>query len=244
MRAGDRRARDELIAMHLPFARALALRYRRRGEPIDDLAQVAALGLMKAIDRWDPERGVELTTYATPTILGELLHHLRDHTWGIRPPRRLQELSLTLERARDALRTELGRSPTVGELARRLERAEEEVIEALQAGGARVLASLDAPVEDGTEVIASVGEQIASVDHELERAEDRVTLERLTRVLDDRAREIVRLRFEEDMLQSEIAARVGWSQMHVSRIVRASLDRLHAYATAARPAALGTGSTR
>ena len=196
--------------------------------------QVAAVGLVKAVDRWEPERGLELTSYATPVILGELRHHLRDLTWGIRPPRRLQESSRAALRARDALWAELGRLPTVVELASRLNCDEEMAIEALTALACRWLDSLDAPVH-GQAGPQAAGELIASVDHELERAEQRVTIERVTGLLDRDAREIVRLRFEEDLQQTEIATRCGCSQVHISRILRASLQLLQAHTTGSIP---------
>jgi RNA polymerase sigma-B factor len=232
MREGDPRAREELIAMYLPLARALALRYRRGTEPIDDLAQVAMVGLLKAVDRWDPDRGVELGTYATSTILGELRHHFRDHTWGLRPPRRLQNQYLAVERAIEALRSELGRPPTAAQVARRLDCDEEAVFEAQMAGAGRTLASLDAPVRADESDAARLGELIPFTDDALERVEDRVTLERLTGILDDRAREILRLRFEEDLPQCEIAARIGRSQMQVSRIISGALEKLRLFAAA------------
>jgi RNA polymerase sigma-B factor len=231
VRGGDRRARDELVALHMPLARALALRYRRSSEPLDDLMQVAYLGLVKAVDRWDPDRGPELSSYAAPTILGELRRHFRDCTWGIRPPRGRQELSLAAERARNALQAELGRPPTVAELAARLGRAERVVTEALLAGAGRWLPSLDAPV-DGDDA-RYAGDLIPCVDRELERVEQRATIERLTGILDEHAREVLRLRFAEDLLQDEIAARTGSTQVQVSRVLRSSLQRLHAYAAAA-----------
>jgi RNA polymerase sigma-B factor len=242
MREGDRQARDELIARHMPLARALARRHRRGTEPIDDLVQVAMLGLMKAVDGWDPDRGGHLSSYATPTILGELKHYFRDHTWGIRPPRSLQDLSLAVDRSRDELLVELGRSPTVSDLARRLDCDEDAVIAALHAGAARSLSSLDAPIRDGSDDPGRAGDLIPFVDRELERVEERLTFEWLTSVLDSRAREVLRLRFEEDLPQSEIAARLGWSQMQISRIIRASLERLHAYANGAmHPSAVPAG---
>ena len=227
MRDGDGRARDELVAMYAPLARALALRYRRGSEPADDLIQVALLGLVKAVDRWDPERGLDLSTYATPTILGELRRHFRDFTWGIRPPRSLQELALAAEPARRALHAELGRPPTVAELAERLGCGEAAMGEAVRAVTLRVLDSIDVPAgEDGDG--ASAGELIPCTDPELERAEARVTLERLLRSLDPNAREVVRLRYEEDLTQEDIAARVGGTQVQISRLLRRALDQLHA----------------
>ena len=227
--AGEPEARRELIERYMPLARSLALRYRRASEPLDDLIQVASIGLVKAVDRWDPERGLAFSSYAVPTILGELRRYFRDSTWDVRPARDVQELCLAVEEARDELWLELGRSPTVRDLAERVGRAPEEVMEALQASDGRSLRSLDAPVHEEEGGSASAGDLIGSADPEYERVEAGATLAQLTSILDDRAREILRLRFEEDMLQSEIAARVGCSQMHVSRILRSSLERLYTY---------------
>jgi RNA polymerase sigma-B factor len=237
MRAGDPRAREDLIAMYVPLARALALRYRRGTEPAEDLTQVALLGLVKAVDRWDPERGVDLSAYATPTILGELRRHFRDVTWGIRPPRRLQELALSAEPVRRALQAELGRPPTVAELARRLGCCEESMSEAVRAQTLRVLSSIDAPARDDVDGDgASAGELIPCIDPDLERAELRATIEHLIRNLDAEVREILRLRYDEDLTQADIASRVGASQGHVSRVLRCALDQLHACAAAPAPA--------
>jgi RNA polymerase sigma-B factor len=229
MQAGDGRAREEFIERYMPLARSLALRYRRASEPLDDLIQVASVGLVKAVDRWDAGRGLAFSSYAVPTILGELRRYFRDSTWDVRPARDLQELCLAVEEAREKLWGELGRSPTVADLAGRLERQPEEIIEALQATEGRSVRSLDAPVHDEEHDSASAGDLIGSDDAEFERVEAGVTLERLTGILDERAQEILRLRFQEDLLQSEIADRVGCSQMHVSRIIRASLEKLYAY---------------
>jgi RNA polymerase sigma-B factor len=229
VRKGDDHARDELIARYVPLARSLALRYRRASEPLDDLIQVASVGLVKAVDRWDAERGLAFSSYAVPTILGELRRYFRDSTWDVRPARDLQELCLAVEEAREALWGELGRSPTVADLAARLERQQEEIVEALQATEGRCVRSLDAPVHDEDNDSASAGDLIGGPDEEFARVEAGVTLERLTSVLDDRAREILRLRFSEDLLQSEIAEIVGCSQMHISRIIRSSLEKLGAY---------------
>jgi len=226
---GESGARRELIERYMPLARSLALRYRRASEPLDDLIQVASIGLVKAVDRWDPERGLAFSSYAVPTILGELRRYFRDSTWDVRPARDVQELCLAVEEARDELWLELGRSPTVADLAARVERAPEEVMEALQASDGRSLRSLDAPVHEEEGDSASAGDMIGQADPGYERVEAGATIEQMTAILDDRAREILRLRFEEDMLQSEIAARVGCSQMHVSRIIRSSLERLYAY---------------
>jgi RNA polymerase sigma-B factor len=228
-RNGDGRARDALIERYLPLARSLALRYRRASEPLDDLVQVASVGLVKAVDRWDPERGLAFSSYAVPTILGELRRYFRDATWDVRPARDVQELCLSVEEARDALWADLGRSPTVADLAERLHRSEEEVVEALQATEGRSARSLDAPVHEEEGDSATAGDLLGTDDAEFDRVEAGITIERMTGILDERAREILRLRFQEDMLQSEIAERVGCSQMHVSRIIRASLERLYAY---------------
>jgi RNA polymerase sigma-B factor len=228
-RSGDGRARDELIERYMPLARSLALRYRRASEPLDDLVQVAAVGLVKAVDRWDPDRGLAFSSYAVPTILGELRRYFRDATWDVRPARDLQELCLSVEDAREKLWAELGRSPTVADLAERLDRSPEDVVEALQATDGRSVRSLDAPVHDEEDGSASTGDLIGHDDAEYDRVEAGVTVERLAAILDDRAKEILRLRFQEDLLQSEIAERVGCSQMHVSRIIRSSLERLYAY---------------
>jgi RNA polymerase sigma-B factor len=235
-RDGDQRARDELIERYMPLARSLALRYRRASEPLDDLIQVASVGLVKAVDRWDPGRGLAFSSYAVPTILGELRRYFRDVTWDVRPARDLQELCLAVEEAREALWTELGHSPTVAEIAAHLNRPEEAIVDALQATEARSLRSLDAPVHDEDAESDSAGDLIGQPDPAFERVEAGVTVERLTAILDDRAREILRLRFGEDLLQSEIAARVGCSQMHVSRIIRSSLERLYAYGSGLRGA--------
>ena len=231
-RRGDAGARDALIERYMPLARSLALRYRRASEPLDDLVQVASVGLVKAVDRWDPDRGLAFSSYAVPTILGELRRYFRDSTWDVRPARDLQELCLAVEDAREALWGRLGRSPTVGDIAERLGRSQEEIVEALQATEGRSVRSLDAPVHEEEGTSASAGDLIGAEDAEFERVEAGVTIDMLTGVLDDRAREILRLRFQEDMLQSEIAERVGCSQMHVSRIIRASLETLYSYGTA------------
>jgi RNA polymerase sigma-B factor len=228
-RTGDAHAREVLIERYMPLARSLALRYRRASEPLDDLVQVASVGLVKAVDRWDPGRGLAFSSYAVPTILGELRRYFRDATWDVRPARDLQELCLAVEGAREKLWAELGRSPTVADLAERLGRAPEDVVEALQATEGRSVRSLDAPVHDEEEGSASAGDLIGADDVEYDRVEAGVTIEYLAGILDDRAREILRLRFKEDLLQSEIAERVGCSQMHVSRIIRSSLERLYAY---------------
>jgi RNA polymerase sigma-B factor len=231
--AGDPDAREALVRRYLPLARSLAMRYRRSPEANEDLIQVACLGLVKAVDRWDPDRGLAFSSYAVPTILGELRRHFRDSTWDIRPGRDMQELALAVEQARDILWSANGRSPTVGDLAEYLERRPEQVLEALRAGDVRSLRSLDAPATDAEGESATVGELTGADDPGFDQVETSVSLEKLLDTLDPRSREILRLRFGEDMLQREIAERVGCSQMHVSRIIRAALERLYG----ARPAA-------
>ncbi len=227
----DPRRREHLIETHLGLARHLALRYGATEEPQEDLFQVACVGLIKAVDRYDPERGFAFSSYAVPTILGELRRYFRDATWDVRPARDLQELCLSVEEARERLWGELGRSPTVSDLAGRLDRSPEEVVEALQATEGRSVRSLDAPVHEEEGASASAGDLLGSEDPEFDRIEAGITLEKMTGILDERAQEILRLRFQEDLLQSEIAEHVGCSQMHVSRIIRASLERLYAYGT-------------
>ena len=234
VREDGRRARDRLIESHLPLARRLAMRYRRSPEPIDDLVQVASLGLVKAAQRWDPDRGVPFSSYAAPTILGELRRYFRDSTWHVRPPRALQELRPAIAAAHESLTATNGRAPTVTDLAARLGRPPEDIMETLRAADARRPLSLDTRVlDDEGELTATTGELLGDDDGEFERTEARATIEGVIAILDKRAREILRLRFEADLLQSEIAERVGCSQMHVSRILRSSLERLHQHATAA-----------
>ena len=236
-RAGDRRAREEMIERYLPLATRLALRYRRGTDPADDLVQVAAVGLVKAVDRFDPARGVPFPAFAAPTIQGELRHHLRDATWGVRPPRRLQELSVAVERERDAVQREMGREPTVALIADRLGRTHREVEEGLLAGAARTLHSFDAPVRDGHESFATVGDVIGSHEAGYERADSKATIARLSRVLDARERIVLGLRFAHELTQTDIGRHVGCSQVQVSRIMSSALAKLEAHAQPLTPAA-------
>jgi len=228
-KTGDVGLRDELVGAHLGLAEYLARRFANRGEPLDDLVQVASLGLLKAVGRFDPERGVEFSTYATHTIVGELKRHFRDKGWAIRAPRRMQELYLRLGKVVATLGQELGRSPTIAELAAEVEVSEEEVLEALEAGQAYRFASLDAPVAgDGeTETLAS---RLGSDDSGMEDAERRATLSPLLHQLPERERLILHLRFFDGLTQSEIASRLGISQMHVSRLLARSVAQLRASA--------------
>jgi RNA polymerase sigma-B factor len=219
---GDAVARDQLVALMLPLARGLARRYANRGEPLDDLEQVACIGLLKAIDRFDCGRDVRFATFAVPTIAGEIKRHFRDKGWMVRVPREVQELSARLGPARDRATRELGRPPTVAELARAAEAREEQVLEALNAAGAYRTLSLDEPAGEGSGAMDALG----GPDANYELAEQREVLRGGLAALDDREREILRLRFYEGLTQREIAGRVGISQMHVSRLIRRSLSRL------------------
>jgi RNA polymerase sigma-B factor len=218
--------RDELIAAHLGLAEYLARRFANRGEPLDDLIQVASVGLLKAVDRFDPDRGLEFSTYATPTIVGELKRHFRDKGWAVRVPRRVQELHLRLAKVVNTLGQELGRSPTITEIARYAEVSEEEVLEAIEAGHAYRFASLDAPTGGGDEDASTLASQLGEEDPSMEDIEHRVALSPLLAKLPPRERTILHLRFFEGMTQSEIASRLGISQMHVSRLLARSLAQL------------------
>ena len=224
---GDRQARDELVVELMPLVRALARRYAGRGEQIDDLIQVGAIGLIKAIDRYDESHGVELTTYAIPTIVGEIKRHFRDKGWSVHVPRRLKELNLRLTRRIETLSAQLGRSPTVAELAKAEEVSDEEVVEALETGLAYAAQSLSAPVlaSDEPSELQTIS-SIATIDEAYETTEDRVVLAAGFRALDDRERQILMLRFFDGLTQSQIAAQVGISQMHVSRLIRRALEKM------------------
>ena len=230
---GDLRAREELVKRFLPLARDLALRYRYTDEPVDDLFQVAAMGLLKAIDRYEPDRGSKFTSYAAPTILGELKRHFRDRGWALRVPRDLQERVLAVGRARERLSTQLGRSPTVLEIAGELGLTQEHVLEATEAARSYEAASLDAPVSREDDDGAALIDTIAGDGSALELVVTREALASTWRDLPDIEREVVRLRFMEDLTQREIGERVGYSQMHVSRILRRALNRLERSAVAA-----------
>ena len=221
-RDGDTRARDQLAEEMLPLARALAGRYAGRGEPMDDLVQVACVGIMKAIEGFDLDREVRFSSYATPTVLGEIKRHFRDRTWAMRVPRGLQELQLEVAKKRDELTAALGRSPTVQELAGAVDAPFEEVLATIQSVGARRTRSLHEPTGDDMTLADSIGGR----DVELERTEMRVLLHDAMVVLNARDREVLRLRFEQDLTQTEISARVGVSQMQVSRIIRQSIAKL------------------
>jgi RNA polymerase sigma-B factor len=229
-RTRDHRLRSDLVERLMPLARSLALRLNHSGESLDDLVQVAALGLVKAIDRFDPERGFAFTSFATPTILGELRRHLRDTAWALRVPRELQERALAVSRCANELTTSLGRPPTAAQIADATGMALEDVVEARAAGTARHAISIYRPLTDGEdEPLADV---LGAVDPGYGMAEDALTSERLLAALPLREREILRLRYEEELTQWEIGERVGCSQMHVSRLIRQSLAHLREVAAA------------
>jgi RNA polymerase sigma-B factor len=229
---GDRRAREELVERFMPLARQLARRYHRAEEPFDDLLQVASLGLLKAIDRFDLDRGIAFSSYAVPTILGELKRHFRDRTWSVRVPRDLQELVLKVDGTVSDLGRELHRAPTVTEISQRLSVAEEDILEAMQAGGAYRATSLETPRGTEDEAADTLGDTLACTEQGFDLAEDRATLAQLLLAVTPREREVLRLRFEDDLTQREIGQRIGVSQMQTSRIIRHSIARLR---TAARP---------
>ena len=220
--------REELVTAHIGLAEYLARRFTNRGEPLDDLVQVASLGLLKAVDRFDPERGLEFSTYATPTIVGELKRHFRDKGWAVRVPRRVQELHLRLGSVVSVLSQELGRSPTIGEIAQAASVSEEDVLEAIEAGHAYRFTSLDAP--SGTDDEGTLATQLGEDDQALIDSEHRVALSPLIARFPPRERTILHLRFFEGLTQSEIAGRLGISQMHVSRLLARSLAQLRASA--------------
>jgi RNA polymerase sigma-B factor len=227
---GDRRAREQLIERYLPLARRLARRYQRTDEPMDDLVQVASLGLIKAVDRFDAGREILFSSYAVPTILGELKRHFRDRTWSIRVPRDLQELALRIDQAVTALSAGTGRAPAVREIAAAVGATEERVLDAMQAAGAYHAGSLDAPrpSRQDEEAGETVADSLGATESGFERAEDRATLEPLLSRVSERERLVLRLRFAEGMTQAEIGAQIGVSQMQVSRLIRQALGRLRA----------------
>jgi RNA polymerase sigma-B factor len=222
---GDRAAREALVDRFLPLARQLARRYQRGGEPLDDLIQVASLGLLKAIDRFEPSRHTAFSSFAVPTILGELKRHFRDRGWSVRVPRDLQELSVRVDRVAEDMSRDLGRAPTPAEIATHIWVSTEQVLEAREAAGAYRAISLDRPRDDEDEG-DSMTETMGVEDPGFGLAEDAATVERLMAVLGDREREVLRLRFAEDLTQSEIGLRVGVSQMHVSRLIRQAVAQL------------------
>ena len=223
---GDLAAREELIERYMSLVRSLARRYAYRGEQLDDLVQIGAIGLIKAIDRFDLERGVELTTYATPNIIGEIKRHFRDKGWSVRVPRGLQELNVKVSKLIEQLTVQLGRSPTIPELAKAAGVEEEQVLEALESGRAYSSVSLSSGGGSDEDGDLDPLESLGTIEHEYEVAEDRAVLAPGFQVLDERERKILHLRFFSGLTQSQIAAEIGISQMHVSRLIRRSLEKI------------------
>jgi RNA polymerase sigma-B factor len=238
LHSGDRRARAALIERFLPLARSLARRYHRSGEPLEDLIQVASVALVKAIDRYDLARGCAFSSFAVPTITGELKRHFRDHSWTVRPPRDVQELTLRVETALIRLTQQLDRSPTTTELATAAGLDEEQVLEALQARCGRTGLSLQAPQGDPGDA-TTLEDTLGAEDPDIARAETRAELNGLLKTITPRAREMLRLRFEEDMTQAEIGSIFGVSQMQVSRILRQTITHLRYVADQSEALRLG-----
>jgi RNA polymerase sigma-B factor len=229
----DPEARDELVRRFIPFARKLALRYVHSREPLDDLVQVACLGLLNALTRFEPGMGKKFTSYAAPTIMGELKRHFRDKGWSVHVPRDLQERALAVSRQTERLSAQLGRSPTVDELAEILQCTVEQVIEALDAAHNYLPASLDAPIAHEDEDRCALGETLGTEDNGFDLAEDRQALVAGWASLTDIERQVLGLRLVHELTQREISQRIGCSQMHVSRLLRRSMVRLDAAAVAA-----------
>jgi RNA polymerase sigma-B factor len=224
----DARARELLIERYLPLAQRLARRYQHTDEPIDDLVQVASMGLVKAVDRFDSTREVMFSSYAVPTILGELKRHFRDRTWSVRVPRDLQELALRVDQTLTRLSVGRRRAPTVSEISVALEVTEEQVLDAMEAMGAYRASSLDAPRSVRDEETETLAESLGAEDSGYERAEARAALAPLLSRISERERIVLRLRFAQDLTQAEIGERIGVSQMQVSRLIRQALTRLRA----------------
>jgi len=231
---GDMAARDELVRRFMPLASQLARRYSNNREPLDDLLQVAALGLIKAVDRYSLDRGTAFSSFAVPTILGELKRHFRDVGWAVHVPRALQELTLRVRAEVDELSRKLGRSPTPTEVAKSLNEPLESVIEAMESATAHHAVSLDAPLRgsEADDKDTAWHDRLGVEEDGYDRAEWRGSLQRGIRALPDRDRMILSLRFDEELTQSDIAERIGVSQMHVSRLLRRALERLRVVAEA------------
>ena len=228
----DQQLRAALAERYLPLARSIARRYARGSEPLDDLVQVASLGLLKALDRFDPARGVAFSSFAVPTIAGEVRRHFRDRCWAVRPPRDLQERALSVDKVAEELTNRIGRAPTVRQIGQALELDDEAVLEAMQASRAAAATSLSAPRGTEDDADGTLGATIGSDEDGFEQAEQRALYHQLARCLTDREREIVSLRFEHDLTQEEIGKQVGVSQMQVSRVLRQALAKLAAEACA------------
>lgn len=222
---GDEDARNELVMSHLNLVRFLASKFKNRGEPLDDLVQVGTIGLIKAIDRFDPERGLEFTTYATPTILGEIKRQFRDKGWSVRVPRRLQELSSKVNQATDELTKELQRTPSTEEVASKLGVTVEEVLEAMESSSAYSSVPLESGGSDDDDAPAVI-DHYASVDQDLAASDDRMVIEDTIKEFSPREQEVIRMRFNDNLTQVEIAKRLGVSQVQVSRLLRRTLKKL------------------
>lgn len=223
---GDPEGRDQLIVSHLNLVRFLASKFKNRGEPLDDLIQVGTIGLIKAIDRFDPSRGLEFTTYATPTILGEIKRHFRDKGWSVRVPRRLQELSAKVNQANDELTNELSRSPSVEEIAKRVGASVDDVLEAMESSSAYSSVPLEGGGSSDDDDAPSVIDHYATEDENLAASDDRIVLEDAIRDFSPREKDVIRMRLFEGMTQVEIAERLGISQVQVSRLLRRTLRRV------------------
>ena len=223
---GDPEVRDQLIVSHLNLVRFLASKFKNRGEPLDDLIQVGTIGLIKAIDRFAPSRGLEFTTYATPTILGEIKRHFRDKGWSVRVPRRLQELSAKVNQANDELTNELSRSPSVEEIAKRVGASVDDVLEAMESSSAYSSVPLEGGGSSDDDDAPSVIDHYATEDENLAASDDRIVLEDAIRDFSPREKDVIRMRFFEGMTQVEIAERLGISQVQVSRLLRRTLRRV------------------
>jgi RNA polymerase sigma-B factor len=241
----DPAARERLIRRYLPLANSIARRFDRgKRVPLEDLEQIAAVGLIRALDRYDPANGAAFSSFAVPTMQGEIRRYFRDFTWTVRPPRELQERAIRIEREREQLTTDLGRTPTARELAAEVGCTIEELIDATEAAQARASDSFDRPLKRQEDEGATLGERLGADDPGFEAAEESATLDRLLDTLPERDRLVLHLRFREDLTQTEIGRRIGCSQMHVSRILRAALARLAESATPEGAAHEPAGSRR
>lgn len=223
---GDEEAREQLIVSHVNLVRYIAAKFKNRGEPLDDLIQVGTIGLIKAIDRFDPSRGLEFTTYATPTIMGEIKRHFRDKGWTIRVPRRLQELSAKVNTVTDELTTELQRSPSIDEIAARLGTTPDEVLEAMESSSAYSSVPLEGQGGTDEDDAPAVIDRYASVDNDLEASDDRMILEDVISEFPEADQQAIRMRYLDGMTQVEIAKKLGISQVQVSRMLRRALRRI------------------
>jgi RNA polymerase sigma-B factor len=229
---GDLAARDELVERFLPLARQLARRYQRGNEPLDDLIQVASIGLVKAVDRFDPSRGTAFSSYAVPTILGELKRYFRDSGWAVHVPRGMQERVMSVNQAMARLSRQLGRSPTAAEVAAEIDDSPEAVLEAMEAAVAYDAVSLDTPRTGDEDDGDTYADTMGVIDERFELVEYKSAIGPTMRALPERDRLVLKLRFEDDLTQLEIAERIGVSQMHVSRLIRRALKRLRTVADA------------